>query len=165
MSESTTPMPLRKDWLLAQIDTAWVVIPQRQVRNLEVAPMLQRDAVVDPGSVLQGWIDSRGKRCPVVSLDRDLRARRESVSGRFVVVLKALHRPLGILVTSAELLDGDDYGEPAPLPPGMANAETGITHLLDIDEQRIAAVIDGLRLTSALADLAELAIDDEEETP
>ena len=153
----------RSGWVLANLGMAWVAFAQHQVRSLETAPVANDRLSYPSGLALQGWVISQDKPCPIVALDEHLQAKLEPTEGRYVVVLKALHRPIGLLVTHAELLDADDVGEPQALPEGMVSEGSAVTGLLDVDAQLVAAVLDPLLLISRLGDLPELVEPDDDE--
>lgn len=146
----------RPDWVVANIGSAWIAFPQHQVRGLEIAPAPSDELLYPDGCALQGWVESRGAPCPIIAIDEHLNPRLVPSQGRYVVVLKALHQPIGILVGDAELLDADEVGDPQPLPQGMEKTDSEVSHLLDIDEQRIAAVLDAVKLGARISQLPEL---------
>ena len=142
-------------WLLLDIDDRRLALPQRDVRQIELAADLE--AATESGAREAGWFVPRdGDAWPAYSLDAALQLQQAPPAGRKVCVfVEAAGKRFGLLCNRVAPLHADEDLEVEPVPGCLVRTHSPILGFARIGNG-LAVITDGAALAAYLGSLRGL---------
>jgi chemotaxis signal transduction protein len=144
-----------RGWLLLDIDDRRLALPQRDIRQIELAVDLV-PAMAGSRSIEVGWFVPRdGDSWPAYSFNAALELRQPAPAGQKVCVfVEAANQRFGVLCNRVSPVHTDAELEVEPVPGCLARAHSPIVGFARVGDG-LAIVTDGDALASYLGTLRE----------
>ena len=141
-------------WAVLAIDELWLALPQRDVRQFQLASDMETSET-DLANAVGQIVASNGESWPVYNLDGSLKLQQSVPEARGVCIFfETEGERLGLLCDRVWPLDEDAGLTVDPMPGCMKGRSSPITGLAQF-QNRIAMVTNGAALSSYLAYLLE----------
>ncbi len=141
-------------WAVLAIDELWLALPQRDVRQFQLASDLET-AGTDMAKAVGQLVASNGESWPAYNLDGSLKLQQAVPEARGVCIFfEREGRTFGLLCDRVWPLEGDTDLTVDPMPGCIKSRSSPITGLTQF-QNRIAMVTNGAALSSYLAYLLE----------